>query len=48
MTGVPALTDLPALLALAARAESDTADLPDLQRLIHVAGSQALAEVASL
>lgn len=32
--GVPALTDLPELLALAARAEADSADLPDLQRLI--------------
>lgn len=37
--GVPALTDLPALLALAARAESDTADLADLDRLIHVGSS---------
>lgn len=38
-TGVPTLTDLPALLQLAARAESDTADLPDLQRLIRVGSS---------
>ncbi len=38
-TGVPALTDLPALLDLAARAESGTADLPDLQRLIRVGSS---------
>jgi serine/threonine-protein kinase HipA len=38
-TGVPVLTDLPALLDLATRAESDTLDLPDLQRLIRVGGS---------
>jgi serine/threonine-protein kinase HipA len=38
-TGVPALTDLPSLLDLAARAERDTADLPDLQRLVHVGSS---------
>jgi serine/threonine-protein kinase HipA len=38
-TGVPALTDLPELLDLAARAENDTADLPDLQRLIRVGSS---------
>lgn len=38
-TGVPALTDLPALLDLATRAENDTADLPDLQRLIQVGSS---------
>lgn len=37
--GVPALTDLPELLALAARAEANSADLPDLQRLIHVGSS---------
>lgn len=37
--GVPALTDLPNLLALAERAESDSADLPDLQRLIRVGSS---------
>ena len=38
-TGVPALTDLPDLLALAARAEANTADLPDLRRLIRVGSS---------
>lgn len=38
-TGVPALTDLPALLDLAARAERDTADLTDLQRLVRVGSS---------
>ena len=38
-TGVPALTDLPALLDLAARAEKGTADLPDLQRLVRVGSS---------
>jgi serine/threonine-protein kinase HipA len=38
-TGVPALTDLPALMDLAARAERDTADLADLQRLIRVGSS---------
>jgi serine/threonine-protein kinase HipA len=38
-TGVPALTDLPALLDLAARAEKGTADLPDLQRLIRAGSS---------
>lgn len=32
-TGVPAMTDLPELLDLAARAEQSSADLPDLQRL---------------
>lgn len=37
--GVPALTDLPELTDLAARAESDTADLPDLQRLFRVGSS---------
>ncbi|WP_404391034.1 type II toxin-antitoxin system HipA family toxin [Humibacillus xanthopallidus] len=37
--GVPALTDLPVLLALAERAEADTADLSDLQRLIRVGSS---------
>lgn len=37
--GVPALTDLPQLLDLAAKAEADTADLPDLQRLIRVGSS---------
>jgi serine/threonine-protein kinase HipA len=38
-TGVPALTDLPELLRLAQRAERDTADLPDLQRLVRVGSS---------
>ncbi len=38
-TGIPALTDLPALLDLAPRAESDTADLADLQRLVRVGSS---------
>ncbi|MDQ1294013.1 MAG: serine/threonine-protein kinase HipA [Actinomycetota bacterium] len=38
-TGVPALTDLPALLDLAARAESGRADLPDLQRLVRAGSS---------
>ncbi len=38
-TGVPALTELTALLDLAARAERGTADLPDLQRLIRVGSS---------
>lgn len=38
-SGVPALTDLPALLELAARAEAYTADLSDLQRLIRVGSS---------
>ena len=37
--GVPALTDLPELLTLAARAEADSADLPDLQRLVRVGSS---------
>ena len=37
--GVPGLTDLPELLALAARAENDTADLDDLHRLIRVGSS---------
>lgn len=37
--GVPALTDLPELVTLAARAETDSADLPDLQRLIRVGSS---------
>lgn len=39
LTGIPALTDLPSLLDLAARAEQDTADLPDLQRLVRVGSS---------
>jgi serine/threonine-protein kinase HipA len=38
-TGVPALTDLPALMSLAQRAENDSADLPDLQRLVRVGSS---------
>lgn len=38
-TGVPALTDLPALLDLAARAERDTADLSDLHRLVRAGSS---------
>lgn len=38
-TGVPALTDLPELLDLAARAEQSSADLPDLQRLVRVGSS---------
>lgn len=37
--GVPALTDLPELLALAARAETDSADLDDLQRLVRIGSS---------
>lgn len=37
--GVPALTDLPELLDLAARADADTADLADLQRLVRVGSS---------
>ncbi|MBM6405884.1 type II toxin-antitoxin system HipA family toxin [Phycicoccus sp. CSK15P-2] len=37
--GVPALTDLPELLDLAARAETDSADLSDLQRLVRVGSS---------
>lgn len=37
--GVPALTDLPELLDLAARAESDSADLPDLRRLVRAGSS---------
>ena len=36
---MPALTDLPELLDLAARAERDEADLPDLQRLVRVGSS---------
>lgn len=38
-TGVPGLTDLPALLDLADRAEAGKADLADLQRLIRVGSS---------
>lgn len=37
--GVPTLTELPALLALSARAEADEASLADLQRLIRVGSS---------
>jgi serine/threonine-protein kinase HipA len=37
--GVPLLTDISTLLALAERAEHDTADLPDLERLIQAGGS---------
>ncbi len=37
--GVPALTDLPELLTLAARADVDSAELSDLQRLIRVGSS---------
>ena len=37
--GVPALTDLPALLDLAARAEDDSASLDDLRRLVRVGSS---------
>lgn len=38
-TGVPVLTDLPELLDLAARVESDSADLPDLRRLVNIGSS---------
>lgn len=38
-SGVPALTDLPALLDIAARAESDTADYEDLKRLLRAGSS---------
>jgi serine/threonine-protein kinase HipA len=38
-TGAPDLTDLPSLLELADRAETDSADLPDLQRLIRIGSS---------
>lgn len=38
-SGVPALTDLPELLDLAARAEADTADLADLTRLVGAGSS---------
>ena len=37
--GVPGLTDVPSLLALADRVEKDSAQLSDLQRLIQVGGS---------
>jgi len=38
-SGVPALTDLPALLDIAARAERDTADYEDLKRLLRAGSS---------
>jgi serine/threonine-protein kinase HipA len=38
-SGVPALTDLPVLLDIAARAESDTADYEDLKRLVRAGSS---------
>ena len=38
-SGVPALTDLPALLDIAARAERDTADYEDLRRLVRAGSS---------
>jgi serine/threonine-protein kinase HipA len=38
-SGVPALTDLPALLDIAARAERDTADYEDLRRLLRAGSS---------
>jgi serine/threonine-protein kinase HipA len=38
-SGIPALTDLPALLDIAARAEGDTADYEDLKRLVRVGSS---------
>jgi serine/threonine-protein kinase HipA len=38
-SGVPALTDLPALLDIAARAERDTADYDDLRRLLRAGSS---------
>lgn len=38
-TGVPALTDLPELLALADAAERDDVSLPDLKRLLRVGSS---------
>jgi serine/threonine-protein kinase HipA len=38
-SGVPALTDLPALLDIAARAERDTADYEDLERLLRAGSS---------
>jgi serine/threonine-protein kinase HipA len=37
--GVPALTDLPSLLELTDKAERDTADLTDLQRLVRIGSS---------
>lgn len=41
--GVPALTDLPELLTLAAPAEADSAGLPDLQCLILVGSPLGVA-----
>ncbi len=38
-SGVPALTDLPVLLDIAARAERDTADYEDLERLVRAGSS---------
>jgi serine/threonine-protein kinase HipA len=38
-SGVPALTDLPALLDIAARVERDTADYDDLRRLLRAGSS---------
>src|ERR1700684_3778745 len=38
-SGIPALTDLPALLDIAARAERDTADYEDLKRLLRAGSS---------
>jgi serine/threonine-protein kinase HipA len=38
-SGVPALTDLPALLDIAARAEKDTANYEDLKRLLRAGSS---------
>jgi serine/threonine-protein kinase HipA len=38
-SGVPVLTDLPALLDIAARVERDTADYDDLQRLLRAGSS---------
>jgi serine/threonine-protein kinase HipA len=38
-SGVPVLTDLPALLDIAARAERDTADYEDLKRLLRAGSS---------
>jgi serine/threonine-protein kinase HipA len=38
-SGVPALTDLPALLDIAARVERDSADYDDLQRLLRAGSS---------
>ncbi|MGI8449850.1 MAG: type II toxin-antitoxin system HipA family toxin [Streptosporangiaceae bacterium] len=38
-SGIPALTDLPALVDIAARAERDTADYEDLKRLVRAGSS---------